>query len=62
VFVTPTGIQYLVYNAFFVAGIVVLNYWLGEEEVWYVWILSPICSVVRIYPDGQVEPVEDLDE
>jgi hypothetical protein len=62
VIVSPTGIQYLVYNAYEVAGIVVLNYWQSAEEVWYVWILSPICSVVKIYPDGQVEPVEDFDE
>jgi hypothetical protein len=60
--VGPNGIQYLVFNAYEVAGIVVSKIWSGEEEVWYVWILSPICSVVKIYSDGQVEPVEDLDE
>jgi hypothetical protein len=52
--VSPTGTQYLVFNAYEVAGIVVRDWYNGEEEVWYIWILSPICSVVIIYPDGQV--------
>jgi hypothetical protein len=53
--VDPTGIQYLVFNAYDIAGIVVRDWYNGEEEEdWYVWILSPICSIVIISPDGQV--------
>jgi hypothetical protein len=60
--VDPTGIQYLVFKAYEVAGIVLRSRWDEESAIWYVWILSPICSIMKIYPDGQASPMESSDE
>jgi hypothetical protein len=57
VIVEPTGIQYLVFNAYEVAGIVLRSRWDDETAIWYVWILSPLHSIMQIYPDGQVSPM-----
>jgi hypothetical protein len=57
----PTGVQYLVFNAFEVAGIALRNWWDSDNGIWYVWILSPLWSVIAIHADGQVIPLRPGD-
>jgi hypothetical protein len=55
---TPTGIQYIVFNAFTNAGIVLQDIWDAEKGEWYVWILSPTADIVKILDTGEVEPIK----
>jgi hypothetical protein len=54
---TPTGIQYVVFNAFTNAGIFIQNIWDAENAELYAWILSPTSDIVKTLDTGEVEPI-----
>jgi hypothetical protein len=55
---SPSGIQYVAFNALRNAGVVIGATWDEEMGIWFVWVLSPTVNVVKILDTGDVESVE----